>query len=137
MVEQSQLASIASDISDIKVAIAGLVEKSEHSQRNYTELWEKFDEVREAISEYQDGNVKAHSLMDQRITSEVSAVDRKVDGWIQFWKGAAMAFGVVSVVLQGIVLGALAWTYSNVAESATVNRLQQQQIDAISKEGAK
>ena len=120
---ETQIAALTEKVEDIKPSvtqiakldktIAEVVIHNGHARENIETLWRKVEEIKNRV---------------EHTNTRITTIETDTNEHINKSKGAGWAFGIMFGVIQVIVLGSVAWVFTNVQESMIANRLQNDQI---------
>ena len=123
---ESQLSALTEKVEEIKnnvmqiakldKTIAEVVIHNGHARENIDSIWKKIEETRIRVDQ-----TNAH----------VTSIENNTNENINKAKGAGWAFGIMFGVIQVLVVGSMAWVFTNTQESIISNRVQNEQIQRL------
>ncbi|WP_396189824.1 hypothetical protein [Flavobacterium sp.] len=123
---ETQIAALTEKVEDIKNSvtqiakldktIAEVVIHNGHARENIDSLWKQIEETKARV---------------EHANTRITTVENTTNESINKAKGAGWAFGIMFGVIQVIVMGSVAWVFTNVQESMISNRLQNDQIQRL------
>jgi DNA repair exonuclease SbcCD ATPase subunit len=114
-----QVAEIKTNVTQIAKldkTIAEVVVHNSHARENIDSLWKQIEETKSRV---------------EHANNRITGVETDTNENINKAKGAGWAFGTMFGVVQVLVVGAMAWVFTNTQESIVANRVQNEQIQRL------
>lgn len=116
---KEQIKSVAEDIRQIKEAMSQII------------ILDKTMAELAIFSQLNQKNVDSLSLKYEDLKTKTTSVDHELKSFINRFKGGTLVLTLIGGAVQAGIFGFSIWIFSNVNDSTTTNRLQQQRIDQI------
>ncbi len=123
---ETQIAALTDKVEDIKTSvtqiakldktIAEVVVHNGHARENIDSLWKQIEETKSRV---------------EHANNRITSVETDTNENINKAKGAGWAFGIMFGVVQVLVVGAMAWVFTNTEDSLISNRVQSEQIQRL------
>lgn len=114
-----QVAEIKTNVTQIAKldkTIAEVVVHNGHARENIDSLWKQIEETKSRV---------------EHANNRITNVETDTNENINKAKGAGWAFGIMFGVVQVLVVGAMAWVFTNTQDSLISNRVQNEQIQRL------
>lgn len=119
-------------LDDLHRLVVELKVTAENNKSTFTRLFDRLEKVESAIEreDAKDAGMQT-AIALKADTSLVNAVDGKVDGWINQFKGAAVVASVVIALIQATLLGGVAYVITHLQNGETQIALMQQRLEQM------
>lgn len=116
---KEQMKTIAEDIRQIKDSMNQII------------VLDKTMAELSIFSQLNQKNVDSLALKYEDLKSKTTSVDHEFKSFVNRFKGGTLVLTLIGGAVQAAIFGFSIWIFSNVNDSTTTNRLQQQRIDQI------
>lgn len=112
----SEIKTNVTQIAKLDKTIAEVVVHNGHARENIDSLWKQIEETKSRV---------------EHANNRITNVETDTNENINKAKGAGWAFGIMFGVVQVLVVGAMAWVFTNTQDSLISNRVQNEQIQRL------
>lgn len=119
-------------LDDINRTVIELKVIAENNKSTFGRLFDRLEKVEAAIEreDVKDAAMQTAIALKADSTA-VSAVDNKVDGWINQFKGAALVASVIMALVQTVLVGGVAYVVTHLQSGETQIALVLQRMQQI------
>ena len=99
------------------------------TQKDTALLWSRVDSLKLWNTQHETDTVKRR----EDVTTEIGAVNAKIEKVINQGKGALWVFGMMFAVSQALIATSISWVFTNVNEINSSTRMQSYRIEQLEK----